>query len=414
MEKIKILVAPGDRAGSGKFRCIDPHVNLQNNHSDKFFVDINYRVDFNDENYLKQYDIVFLHRSPQHQYKDAVTIIKRMQSLGIKVVVDTDDYWHLDPSHSMHQATVQQKLPQTLVECLKHADLVTVPTEILAKEVRNINKNVVVLANAVDPNEEQFKPKPTESEFIRFGWLGGSSHIKDMELLRDLSSKQKGLSDKMQFVLCGFDTRGTVRMVDPETGESKERPLQPQESTWFMYELFLTDNYRNLEGDKGYLTHLVSFKDDPSYDDSRKPYRRIWTQPITRYANGYNQFDVALAPLHDTKFNMYKSQLKIIEAGFHKKALIAQNYGPYTLDLIDGVNALLVDTKKNHKQWAKHAKRLIENPELVKELGENLYQLVNEKYNLNKVTNTRADYYELLMSNIKITSGKTAGVYETH
>ena len=34
MSKINILVNPSDRAGSGKYRCVDPHVALQNNHGD--------------------------------------------------------------------------------------------------------------------------------------------------------------------------------------------------------------------------------------------------------------------------------------------------------------------------------------------------------------------------------------------
>ena len=60
MSKIKILVAPGDRAGSGKFRCVDPHVNLQNKFPDDFFIEINHQIDFNDienkkNNFVKEY-----------------------------------------------------------------------------------------------------------------------------------------------------------------------------------------------------------------------------------------------------------------------------------------------------------------------------------------------------------------------
>ena len=155
---------------------------------------------------------------------------------------------------------------------MRLADLVTVPTSILANEVKKYNKNVVVLANALDPNEEQFKPKPIESEMIRFGWLGGSSHLKDIELLRDLGAGQTNISDKMQFVLCGFDTRGTVQFLDRETNEVKERPMNPQETTWFMYELFLTNNYKNLQDDKEYLSYLVTFTDNPSFAVSNKKY----------------------------------------------------------------------------------------------------------------------------------------------
>jgi hypothetical protein len=42
MKKIKVLAIPSDRTGVGKFRSVDPHVCLQNNHSDEFHVDIDY------------------------------------------------------------------------------------------------------------------------------------------------------------------------------------------------------------------------------------------------------------------------------------------------------------------------------------------------------------------------------------
>jgi glycosyltransferase involved in cell wall biosynthesis len=100
-----------------------------------------------------------------------------------------------------------------------------------------------------------------------------------------------------------------------------------------------------------------------------------------------------------------KSQLKVIEAGFYKKALIASNVGPYTIDLkhamkngefTDG-NALLVDEVKNHSDWAKHIKKLVDNPNMITDLGERLYETVSQKYDLNIVTKTRSEFYKSLV-----------------
>lgn len=407
MEKIKILVASGDNAGSGKFRCIDPHVNLQNNFGDQFFVDINSSVDFSNIEYLKQYQIIFIHRTPQHNTKSAIQIINNIKKLGIKLIVDTDDYWDLDPSHGLYLTYKQNKLPELMINILKLADAVTVPTKILADAIKKYNKNVFILPNAIDPKEEQFNPKPTESNRVRFGWLGGSSHIKDLEIINGFGNTINNYTKIAQNVLCGFDLRGTVREVNKETQEIKERPMKPMESTWFAYEVFLTNSYRYLENDMNYVKYLTQFKYDENYNDKDKPYRRIWTKPINTYANGYNEFDVALAPLNSSIFNQYKSQLKVIEAGFHKKALIAQNYGPYTIDLISGIekggvfnnkgNALLVDSVKNHKQWNNFAKKLIESDNLRLELGERLYETVSLKYDLNNVTKYRAEIYKSII-----------------
>ena len=403
MDKFKILVAPGDNAGSGKFRCIDPHIKLQENHSDNFFVELNNNVDFSNFEYLKNFDAVFLHRVPQHNYHTAVNIITNLKKLGLKVIIDTDDYWHLDPSHSLYDQIRKEGIPAIMINCLKMADLVTVPTEILANEVKQHNKNVVVLANAIDPNEEQFKPKPTQSEKVRIGWLGGSSHIKDIELLQGLATLGDAHKDKTQIVLCGFDTRGSVNEKNPENGQIQERPMKPTETVWFIYELFLTNSLKSLEQNPDYIKFLLRFTEDKTFDDSNFPYKRVWTKSINQYAKNYNLFDISLAPLLDTKFNLYKSQLKVIEAGFHKKALIASNYGPYTIDLISAIekggsintngNCLLVDPSKNHKNWTKYAKMLIDNPQMVKDLGEKLYETVKDKYNLNNITKTRSEIY---------------------
>jgi glycosyltransferase involved in cell wall biosynthesis len=100
-----------------------------------------------------------------------------------------------------------------------------------------------------------------------------------------------------------------------------------------------------------------------------------------------------------------KSQLKVIEAGFYKKALIASDLGPYTLDLkhclkngefVDG-NALLVDESRNHGDWAKYILKLLKNPNLVTDMGERLYETVSKKYDLNIVTIDRAEIYKSLI-----------------
>lgn len=406
MSKINILVNPSDRAGSGKYRCVDPHVALQNNHGDDYFVEINHEVNFNDDNYLKKFQLFFFHRVPGNNYAEGVKIIKKIQAFGGKVIVDLDDYWHLDPSHGMYQQAKTLNFAGTIVSIIKEVDLVTVTTSILQKEVLKHNKNCVVLPNSVNPNEPQFKPTPKESEKLRFGWLGGSSHIKDIELLKGVPQRAKEYADKVQFVLCGYDTRGTVRMFNKETNQWMERKMQPVETTWFMYEIFVTDNFKLLEKHPDYLKHLLKFDSQLPYDDSNMPYKRIWTKSIETYAKGYNEFDVALAPLNDSSFNKYKSQLKVIEAGFHKKAIIAQNYGPYTIDLISAIekgvinnngNSLLVESSKNHKQWSQHVKRLVDNPSLVEDLGEKLYETVKDKYNLNTVTKERAEIYKTLL-----------------
>jgi glycosyltransferase involved in cell wall biosynthesis len=176
------------------------------------------------------------------------------------------------------------------------------------------------------------------------------------------------------------------------------------ETVWYKYEKIFTDNFKVLSPE--YKSFLGTFTQS-DYNDVNEPYRRRWTQDVSKYALNYNTFDVSLAPLVESVFNANKSQLKVIEAGFHKKALIASEANPYTLDLISAVdngvvnnkgNALLVNPKRNHKDWAKHMKRLVENPNLIEDLGNRLYETVKDTYSLKKVCKDRVEFFKSIIN----------------
>jgi glycosyltransferase involved in cell wall biosynthesis len=403
MSKIRVLVLPSDKTGVGKFRSIDPHVCLQNNHGDDFHVDIDYEPKVNDINYWKQYDIVHFHRTIGHEYDNSVNVIKSLNSLGIVTIMDLDDYWLPTKEHPVHQLVIQNNLHKKIIENLKVASYVTTTTTLFADEMKKFNKNIFVLPNAINPNEPQFQAETLPSEKLRFGWLGGSSHLHDLKLLDGTISKLRNLNDKFSMYLCGFDIRGSVTEINQQTGEQKQRPIKPEETVWARYEEIFTNNYDMV--DPKHKDFLMKFKEEEYVSDTLPFYNRVWTKPVTSYAANYRLFDVSLAPIKNHIFNRVKSQLKVIEAGFYKKALIASNVGPYSIDLkhslkngefTDG-NALLVDEARNHSDWAKYMKKLIDNPNWAYDLGQRLYETVKDTYDLNKVTKDRAEIYKNLV-----------------
>jgi glycosyltransferase involved in cell wall biosynthesis len=403
MSKIKVLVVPSDRTGVGKFRSVDPHVFLQNLYGDDFHVDIDYEPSYDDMNFWKQYQIVTFHRSIGPDFERAHGLIQILNSLGIITIADIDDYWMPGKEHPIHDIIKFNKINEKIVANLKVASYVTTTTEIFANEIRKFNKNVVVFPNAINPNEPQFKEPTLETDRLRIGWLGGSSHLHDIQLLDQPFGKIINLKDKIQFVLCGFDTRGTVTEINQQTGEHKKRDILPHETVWAQYEKIFTQSHSLVSEDyKKYLLKYTQEVYPNQYDES---YVRVWTQPVTSYAKNYSKFDVSLAPIKNTMFNRMKSQLKVIEAGFYKKALIASDLGPYTIDLkhcldhgnfVDG-NAMLVNENRNHSDWAKYIKKLVDNPNLVNDMGERLYETVKDTYDLNNVTKNRAEYYKSLI-----------------
>ena len=403
MSKINVLVLPSDSTGVGKYRSVDPHVMLQNMYNDDFHVDIDYQPDINNLNFWKKYQIVHIHRNVGNNYDQTPNLIRFLKSQGIVVIVDLDDYWLPTKEHPIHDIIVQNKIHEKIIANLREASYVTTTTKFFANEIKKFNKNVVVFPNGINPDERQFQEPTLKSDKIRVGWLGGSSHLHDLMLLDGMVNKLSAINSKLQYVLCGFDTRGTITEINKQTGEQKQRPIKPEETVWVKYEKIFTDNYNIV--DSKYKAFLDTFNDGTYETDVTLPYQRVWTKPINTYATNYSKFDISLAPIKNHIFNRVKSQLKVIEAGFYKKALIASEVGPYTIDLkhclkdgkfVDG-NALLVSEVRNHSDWAKNVKKLTDNPNMIEDMGERLYETVKDTYNLKNLTNERASWYKSLI-----------------
>ena len=402
-EKIRVLVVPSDTTGVGRYRSITPHITLQNEYGSDFHVDIEFSPSFEDLNFWKNYQIVHFHRSIGHDLDMSVEFIPVLNNMGIITICDIDDYWMPSTEHPLHELIKREKINEKIIANLKVARYVTTTTSYFADEIKKINPNVVILPNAIDPNEAQFKEKTEESERVRVGWLGGSSHLHDLMLLDGMVAKLKDVQDKLQFVLCGFDTRGIMTEINPQTGEKKQRPIKPIETVWYDYEKIFTNNYSIVT--PKYKDYLMEFSQNKYENEDSESYLRVWTKPVTSYAKNYSKFDISLAPIKQHTFNKLKSQLKIIEAGFYKKAIIASDFGPYTIDLkhamkngeyTDG-NALLVSDARNHSDWAKYIKKLVDNPNMRIDMGERLYEHVSQRYTLSIVTKTRAEFYKSIV-----------------
>jgi glycosyltransferase involved in cell wall biosynthesis len=403
MSKINVLVVPSDKTGVGKFRSVDPHVFLQNLYPDDFHIDIIYDIPMNNMEFWKKYQIIAFHRSLSPDFEASHELIQKLNGMGIVTIDDIDDYWMPTKEHPIHDVIRFNKINEKITANLKVAKYVTTTTTIFADEIMKLNKNVVIFPNAINPNEPQFKQPTPESDRLRIGWLGGSSHLHDLQLLDQSFSKLTQYKDKLQYVLCGFDTRGSVTEINAQTGEHKKRDILPHETVWAQYEKIFTQNYSTVSED--YKKYLNVYTPEGYPNEMNEPYLRVWTKPVQSYAKNYSKFDVSLAPIKNHIFNRMKSQLKVIESGFYKKAIIASNLGPYTIDLkhcldhgnfVDG-NALLVDENRNHSDWAKFIEKLVKNPNMAKDMGERLYETVKDTYDLNVVTKARAEFYKSIV-----------------
>lgn len=245
--------------------------------------------------------------------------IRKLQSKGVYVICDIDDHWILSSNHA--SKNIGDAYRQYSIEALMYADEVWTTHELLGKEVERLNANWYVIPNALDPNEPQWQPKTNYSN--RIGWAGGITHFHDLMLTKDAWNDTTP-------VICGFNEH-------PE---------------W----LKLSDNFK-----ADYINAL----------------------PVTEYGLLYDQFDIAIAPLEDNKFNRCKSNLKIIEAGMKGLPIFVQNIHPYTDDAkgifkVDNWNTSIREASAMGVQE-------------IRESGQALREYVLSNYDINKVNELRKE-----------------------
>lgn len=377
MNKIKVCFWPSDLFGVGHYRSIWIAQEIQKAHSDDFEVDIKMNEIPTDSD-VGKYDIHHFHRRIGNP-DETVDWIKKFQEAGAIVIGDMDDYWMPFHGHPARDLVIRNKTHVQIVNVNKAADYVTTTTELYKKHIEaTVNPNVHIIPNAVDTNMNMWKPRDIKSDKVRIAWIGGSSHEKDLNKLKGTVGKllsDPEVRDKIQIVMCGYDTRGTVTEINPNTGEEHTRKIKPNESIWNKFEDIFNDNG----------------------NASKDQYVRRTTLPITKYGEHYNHCDICLAPLEQHTFNECKSELKIIETGMMGKVLIASDLYAYKELLTHGENAMLVDPKKNHKLWYKYIKQLVLDEELRNKLAKNLYNFVYPVYTLENVTNKRCEWYKEIL-----------------
>jgi len=401
----RILVAPSDLAGVGHYRSIWLAQQMDKNFSDDFYVEINPQPDFNDIEYFKSFDLIHFHRQlgPHERIDD---FFKKLKDAGVLLVMDLDDYWDPPTTHPLYQMAIKEKLAEKIIKTIRKSDYVTTTTDIFANHIKKLNKNVIVMPNGLDMKNPMWKQEDTRvNDRVRISWIGGSSHYHDLLLLQPsmkLLHNDAELKDKYQIIMCGYDVRGHVTMVDEFGNTQGSRKIFPHETIWNKFEEIFTDNYNENIVTPEYKKHLLRYKNEQYPDLLNQGYVRRWTLPLTQYGKHYNYCDVCLAPLIDNTFNEVKSELKIIEAGMNKKVLIAQDFSVYKRLLKHNETGLLITKSINEKGWYKEMKRVIEDSELRTKLANNLHEFVKDKYNLEHLTNERIDIYNKLIDENKM------------
>lgn len=304
-------------------------------------------------------DIIVFHRADTIEHHKAAMQLKAM---GKKIVFDNDDTYKLDNFHPFfglddkgfeENKEIINNLTNNFI---KNADLVTCSTEYLAKEYRELNPNVLVLKNCVEPSDWD-EPIRNEGEKVRIGIVGSTAYHHDFFGIQDLLTRLSK-DPRVQLVLFGL-----------------QRPTEdnPKITEVYKKEFAFWENLENLE--------FVP-----------------WCNTVD-YFNTLNELalDIMLIPRRENHFNKAKSNVKFLEAGMLEIPVIAQSFpdGPYEKD-IDGENGILAKTPED---WDKAVEDLITNKKKRRAMGKKAHKYVLKNYNIADYAHLWAEAYEKLLKN---------------
>lgn len=295
---------------------------------------------------LKNFEIVWFNRL--NGIVDAEKQIQRLKRLGVKYVIDFDDYWNLPKDHLLYNNYKYYNIPKILKELIINADYVFCTHNYLATKIKPFNKNIAICPNAIDPTQPQWETPTQVNEGIIFGWCGGIHHWEDLELLQP-SLNRIHSHGGYNLTLGGY---------------------VPNSRIWQEYESW--------------------FNNKGEY----KQYARIGGRDVYNYGTIYDHFSTALIPLKKTEFNKCKSELKMIEAGFKKKAVIVSKIHPYT-NLITKDNCIAVDNEQP-QSFYKAMRKINDSKAYEEDLAHELYQSVVVKHHIKNVNKIREQVFNLL------------------
>lgn len=346
--------------GCYNVRCLQPLV-ANGWDGDQTTMSLDVRTPENKMAAAKAADVVVFHR-PDDPRK--LNLARALKEAGRKVVFDNDDTFKDDGgfrfNEYMDKARFESGMARvntTLDAFVREADLVTASTKFLAEEYRQLNPNVVVLPNCVDPFYYD-EPLRNENESVtRIGVTGSVGVTADLEVLKPIVDHYKDRPD--------------VKIVFFSLPKNREDKI--------MRELY-SEEYKWIDSiiDK---VEWQPFVDQECYYDILNQLR----------------LDMMIIPRADNYFNRCKSNLKFLEASMFEIPVIAQGFpdgqSPYEQDPQDAAHMAIV---KDNKDWIPMIDMLAADRKLQRFMGKRAHDYVLEKYDIEKNAGRWVAAYESL------------------
>lgn len=250
--------------------------------------------------------------------------VKRYKSLNGPVLFDLDDHIHQFKSmkifHSKTEKQINEFWDEEVLESFNNVvaecDAVITTTQSLANYYKTVhNKRAFCIRNAIDSISTRWNfnfEKMDSRDFIVFGFMGGSTHGADLDILEPVVREVLDTCPNVKFKFIGYTPK-------------------------WLFDLF-DDGYR-----KRVLTDFGFTK-------------------LDKYPEKMYNIDVGLAPLANNEFNRIgKSDLKYLEYTMAGAATVASKIGQYKESIKNKQNGLLVDNTT--EDWVRVLTRLAQNPQ---------------------------------------------------
>lgn len=334
--------------GLGYYRMYKPAKTLTGHDVDIRGNDIDqYGTTFekNWDNIFRQYDVYWaVHFLNEHVQSAQAYLAEKHNKI---LIYDLDDnYLDIHESNPAYERFQSGKRFKAILSAsFSFADAITVSTEPLKermtahlKNVFNMEKPIYVIPNMNDANDWKWPSAPKHPKKVTIGYTGSNSHQDDLRIIMPVMNR---LLSKYKFL--HFDLMGAI---------DKKK----------VNEYFVGWDLKNLD--------------------------RVRQLPVTATFWEYphwladQAWDIGLAPLVDTSFNMCKSHIKWMEYSMYKIPTVASRVYPYFMpiqgrDTIkDGETGFLC----RNNEWEQTLEMLINNKSLRERVGAQAYEAVKRDW----------------------------------
>ena len=227
----------------------------------------------------------------------------------------------------------------------------------LKKEYEQINPNVVILQNTIDPFYYP-EPKRNETDIIRIGITGSVGITSDVEVLKPIIEHYQN-DPRVRLVLLSLPPEGQ--------NEIYKKLYVDEYAFWNKVNV----EWHSFVGSDVYYEYLNDLK-----------------------------LDMVIIPRSDSYFNRCKSNLKFLENSMLEIPTIGQSFltkdSPYEINPEDAKHLLLATDTES---WIFQIEQLIANKELRREMGRQAKEYVVENYSIEKLAHLWKLAYDTLFTN---------------